>query len=30
MFGEGQKVTAIGNPAIPAEMIPLSPDPEGT
>ena len=30
MFGEGQKVTAIGNPAIPAEMIPLSLDPEGT
>jgi hypothetical protein len=30
MFGEGQKVTAIGNPTIPAEMIPLSLDPEGT
>lgn len=30
MFGEGQKVTAVGNPAIPAEMIPLSLDPEGT
>ena len=29
MFGEGQKVTAIGNPTIPAEMIPLSLDPEG-
>jgi hypothetical protein len=30
MFGEGQKVTAVGNPTIPAEMIPLSLDPEGT
>jgi len=30
MFGEGQKVTAIGNPTIPAEMIPLSLDAEGT
>jgi len=30
MFGEGQKVTAIGNPTIPAETIPLSLDPEGT
>lgn len=30
MFGEGQKVTAIGNPTIPAETIPLSLDPAGT
>lgn len=30
MFGEGQKVTAIGNPTLPAEMIPLSLDPAGT
>lgn len=30
MFGEGQKVTAIGNPTAPAETIPLSLDPAGT
>ena len=30
MFGEGQKVTAIGNPTAPAETIPLSLDPDGT
>lgn len=30
MFGEGQKVTVIGNPTIPAEMIPLTLDPAGT
>jgi len=30
MFGEGQKVTAIGNPTLPAEMIPLSLDPSGS
>jgi hypothetical protein len=30
MFAEGQKVTAIGNPMIPAETIPLSQDPGGT
>jgi hypothetical protein len=30
MFGEGQKVTVIGNPAVPAEMIPLTLDPAGT
>lgn len=30
MFAEGQKVTVIGNPAIPAETIPLSLDPAGT
>jgi hypothetical protein len=30
MFGEGQKVTAIGNPTIPGETIPLSLDPAGT
>jgi hypothetical protein len=30
MFGEGQKVTAIGNPTLPAEMIPLSLDPAGS
>jgi len=29
MFAEGQKVTAIGNPTIPAETIPLSLDPVG-
>jgi hypothetical protein len=29
MFAEGQKVTAIGNPTIPAETIPLSLDPAG-
>jgi hypothetical protein len=29
MFGEGQKVTAIGNPTAPAETIPLSLDPAG-
>ncbi len=29
MFAEGQKVTAIGNPTIPAETIPLSLDPTG-
>jgi hypothetical protein len=30
MFGEGQKVTAIGNPTAPAETIPLSLDPAGS
>jgi hypothetical protein len=30
MFAEGQKVTAIGNPTVPAETIPLSLDPAGT
>ncbi|HKY72868.1 MAG TPA: SH3 domain-containing protein [Nitrospira sp.] len=30
IFAEGQKVTAIGNPAAPAETIPLSLDPAGT
>lgn len=29
MFAEGQKVTAIGNPAAPGETIPLSLDPAG-
>ena len=29
MFAEGQKVTAIGNPTMPAETIPLSLDPSG-
>jgi hypothetical protein len=30
MFGEGQKVTVIGNPTVPGEMIPLTLDPAGT
>lgn len=30
MFGEGQKVTVIGNPMVPGEMIPLTLDPAGT
>ncbi|HEY5626809.1 MAG TPA: hypothetical protein VIR79_02590, partial [Nitrospira sp.] len=29
MFGEGQNVTVIGNPAIPSEMISLTMDPAG-
>ncbi|HLZ33946.1 MAG TPA: SH3 domain-containing protein [Nitrospira sp.] len=30
LFAEGQKVTVIGNPTLPAETIPLSLDPAGT
>lgn len=30
MFAEGQKVTVIANPTVPAETIPLSLDPAGT
>lgn len=30
MFGEAQKVTVIGNPAVPSETIPLMLDPAGT
>ncbi len=30
MFGEGQKVTVIGNPTVPAETIPLTLDAAGT
>ena len=29
MFGEGQKVTVIGNPTIPSESISLTLDPAG-
>lgn len=30
MFGEAQKVTVIGNPAVPSETVPLMLDPAGT
>lgn len=30
MFGEGQKVTVIGNPTVPGEVTPLTLDPAGT